>query len=169
MNKIINGKVGDNTNQREMVTVELIKQLIIPNNEIKWQIEQKLNEAYIGIQNLRKMSFDKTLTLEYLEEIENLFLKNEFDAKQLHLPKYLQKYAERLSEFWVSYSLFNKTFRISNYNLFISYKECLLKGEYYSFESETSFILRKMEDYWMASNQVYTKYEISLIRKEYLR
>lgn len=150
--------------------VELIKQLIIPNKNVKEQIDQLLKEAYIGIQDLRKMALDKNLSLEYIESIESFFLENTFKPEELALPKYLQKFAECLSSFWESYSYYNHTQRSrGKFNLFISLKENDLKMNIHSSESECAEILRNMEEYWIASNQVYTKYEISLIKRVYLR
>jgi hypothetical protein len=153
-----------------MVTIELIKALVLPNKEAKESIEDLLKNAYIGIQNLRKMSMDKTLTMEYIEEIESLFIKNQFNADDLHKPKYLQKYAKCLSSYWDCYEYYNRTqYSCGKFNLFTSLKEVDLVLRGFHSEGECTKVLRKMEDYWMASNQVYTKYEISLIRKEYLR
>jgi hypothetical protein len=155
-----------------MVTVELIKALVLPNKDAKESIEELLKNAYIGIQNLRKMSMDKTLTMDYIEEVESLFIKNQFNAEELHSPKYLQKYAKCLSQFWNSYLFNYNNWGIRHnekYNLFDDLKKYdILMDIHYSAKNLSKIICR-MEDFWMASNQVYTKYEISLIRKEYLR
>jgi hypothetical protein len=152
-----------------MVTLDLIPKLVPPNKKVKEQIEDLLKSAYVGIQNLRKMSMDKTLILEYIEEIEQLFIQNQFNAEELHLPKYLQKYAQCLSQFWEGYSYYKTQRSRGKFNLFTSLKEEDLALKVFHTEGECTKVLRKMEDYWMASNQVYTKYEISLIRKDYLR
>lgn len=152
-----------------MITVDLIQKLVPPNNVAKEQIEVLLKEAYTGIQNLSKMSFDKALTLEYIDEVENLFIQNQFNAEELDLPKYLQKYAECLSQFWDSYSYYFAQRSRGKLNIFINLKEVDFKLKVFHTEGECIKVLRKMEDYWMAANQVYTKYEISLIRKEYIR
>lgn len=153
-----------------MVTVDLINELIVPNNTIKGQIDQLLKKGYIEIQNLRKMSMDKTLTLEYILEVEQLFIQNQFSTTDLNLPKYLKKYAQCLSAYWDSYSYYNKTQRSrGKFHLFDSLRQNdLVKNIHYS-ESEMALIQKKLENYWIASNQIYTKYEISLIKKEYIR
>lgn len=152
-----------------MTTIELIHKLVVPNEEVKKQIEQSLMQAYVGIQNLRKMSFDKSLTLEYIESIEHMFLQNEFSVNEHDLPKYLKKYAECLSKFWESYTYYNGMRSKGKFHLFASLKEVDLARGVFHTEGECAKVLRKLEDYWMASNQVYTKYEISLIKKDYLR
>jgi hypothetical protein len=152
-----------------MVTIDLIQKLVPPNKETKEQIEELLKCAYVGIQNLRKMSMDKTLTLEYIEEIEELFIKNQFNVEELHFPKYLHNYAERLSDFWQSYTYYRGMRSKGKFNLFTSLKEEDLALKVFHTEGECTKVLRKIEDYWIASNQVYTKYEISLIRKVYIR
>jgi hypothetical protein len=152
-----------------MTTIELIPHLNPPNKEVKEQVESILKEAYLGIQELRKMSLDKTLTLEYIEEVEKLFLDNQFDAESLKLPKYLQKYAQCLSSFWNSYIYYKGMRSKGIFNLFTSLKEEDLALKVFHSEGECTKVLRKMEDYWMASNQIYTMYLISLIKKDYLR
>ena len=153
-----------------MITAELVKELVVPNKNVKEQIDQFLREAYIGIQDLRKMSMNKTLTLEYIDKIEQLFIKNQFNTEGLHLPKYLEKYAQNLIAFWESYSYINHTqLSRGKFHLFESLRKNDLTMMVHYSESEMAIILSRLEDYWIASNQVYTKYEISLIRKEYLR
>jgi hypothetical protein len=153
-----------------MTTVELIKELLRPNKNVKEQIEQLLKEAYIGIQELHKMSMDKSLTLDFITSIEQLFIKNQFNIEELHLPKYLKNYAQNLNAFWTSCSYYNHTQHSrGEFYLFESLKKNDLPMMKHYSESEMIFVLRKLEDYWIASNQVYTKYEISLIRKEYIR
>lgn len=153
-----------------MTIIQLVKELVTPNKNVKEQIEQVLREAYIGIQELRKMSMDKNLTLEYIDKIEQVFIGNQFNTEDLHLPKYLEKYAQNLSAFWESCSYYNHAQRSrGKFYLFDSLRKNDLSMMVHYSDSEMAVILRKLEDYWIASNQVYTKYEISLIRKEYLR
>lgn len=153
-----------------MTTLELVEQLIVPNKNVKEQIEQLLKEAYIGIQVLREMSMDKTLTSDYIDKIEKLFMNNQFNPSLLGLPKYLEKYANNLSSFWESCSYYNHTQRSRDkFYLFESLRRNDLPQMIHYSESEMSIILRKLEEHWISSNQIYTKYEISLIRKEYLR
>lgn len=153
-----------------MITKELIQKLIIPDEVIKNQIEQLLLQAFIGIQNLRKMSLDKNLSLEYIESIEQLFFQNQFNVDECNLPKYLKKYAECLSKFWESYTYYESTHRSKGrFNLFTSLKENDLKMLVHHSEIDCAKILRGLEDFWIASNQIYTKHKISIIKNEYLR
>ncbi|QZK89057.1 hypothetical protein K5V07_00540 [Flavobacterium sp. CHNK8] len=150
--------------------IELILNLSNANQETKAQIEELLINAYIAVQNLRKMTLAKSLTITYIEEVEQLFMQNQFITSELQLPKYLQRYSECLSNFWGSYS-YNKSTQLSRgkFNLFDSLKEYDFPMKVHHSEVEISKILRKMEDYWIASNQVYTKYQVSLIKEKYLR
>lgn len=151
-----------------------MKQLLenINSREVKQDIEILLEKAYIGICELRKQSLNKSLTIESIEEIEKLFIENLFNTDELNLPKYLQKYAQNLSLFWESYTFNYNNWGIRSqdkFNLFKSLKENdLVLNVHYS-EKDCALILRRLENYWIASNQVYTKYEIDLINKNYIR
>ena len=155
-------------NSQNSKVEKLISQLET-NNIAKEKIEKLLIEAYTYIHELRKMSFDKEITIEYIEKVENLFKENQFDPDDVHLPIYLKKYAICINLFWNSFSFFNGKKSRGKFNLFDSLKEKIIIKQVHYFETEFSIILRKMEDYWIASNQLYTKYEISKIRKEYIR
>ncbi|MFH7015147.1 hypothetical protein [Flavobacterium sp. FlaQc-47] len=153
-----------------MITLEIINQLLIPSKESEQKIENLLKDAYIGIQDLRRMSLNRNLTLEYIEKVERLFEENQFNSEELYLPRYLQKYAQCLSSFWDSYSYYNGWQQSKGeFHLFKSLKEYDLVLNVHHSESDCANILRKMEDYWIASNQVYTKYQIDLINKKYIR
>ena len=149
-----------------MKTIDLIPLLITPNKTIKEQIEALSRKAYMRMYDLRKMSLEKNLTIEYIKETEDFFIENKFNPNDLDLPKYLEKYAKILSDFWESYNYY-KYSRISRgkFNLFTSLKEEDFKFKKSYSDTECAKVLRKMEDYWIASNQVYTQYQISLIRK----
>jgi hypothetical protein len=140
-----------------MTTVELIQKLVIPQVEVKMQIEKLLMEAYVGVQNLRKMSFEKSHSLEYIESIEHLFKQNEFNIEEYVLPKYLKKYAACLSKFWHSYTYYRGMISKGKFNLFVSLKEVDFAQNVFHTEDECVKVLRKLEDYWIASNQVYMK------------
>ena len=149
--------------------VEKLFSQLETNIVAKEKIERLLIEAYTYIQELRKMSFDKEITIEFIEKVENFFRENLFDPVDVHLPKYLNKYAICINLFWNSYSYFKGKKSRGKFNLFDSLKEIIIIKQVHYFENEFSIILRKMEDYWIASSQLYTKYEISKIRKEYIR
>lgn len=149
-----------------MTTKDLIPLLIIPNNKAKEKIENLLERAYIGIQNLKKMSLDKNLTIEYIEEIEGLFIENQFSPDNLVLPKYLKKYAILLSNFWESYVYYNRRISRGKFHLFNSLKENDFKLKKSYSDEECTEVIRKMENYWIASNQIYTQYQIYSIRNK---
>ena len=151
-----------------MKITDIIPLLITPNNAMKEQVEELLRKAYMRIHDLRKMCLDKNLTIEYIKETEEVCIENQFNPADLDLPKYLEKYAKILSDFWESYNYY-KYSRISRgkFNLFTSLKEEDFKLKKSYSDTECAKVLRKMEDYWVASNQVYTQYQISLIRKIY--
>lgn len=152
-----------------MTTKDLIPLLITPNNETKEKIESLLKRAYIGIHNLKKMSLDKELTLQNIEEVECLFIENQFNSDDLSLPKHLKKYAVLLSNFWESYAYYNRRISRGKFHLFTSLKEKDFKLKKSFSDVECAEVIRKMENYWIASNQVYTQYQIYLIRKKYIR
>ena len=151
-----------------MKITDIIPLLITPNNAMKEQVEELLRKAYMRMHDLRKMCLDKNLTIEYIKETEEFFIENQFNPADLDLPKYLEKYAKILSDFWESYNYY-KYSRISRgkFNLFTSLKEEDFKLKKSYSDTECAKVLRKMEDYWVASNQVYPQYQISLIRKIY--
>ena len=151
-----------------MKITDIIPLLITPNNAMKEQVEELLRKAYMRMHDLRKMCLDKNLTIEYIKETEEFFIENQFNPADLDLPKYLEKYAKILSDFCESYNYY-KYSRISRgkFNLFTSLKEEDFKLKKSYSDTECAKVLRKMEDYWVASNQVYTQYQISLIRKIY--
>ncbi|GAA3524282.1 hypothetical protein GCM10022393_43540 [Aquimarina addita] len=140
-----------------------------PNSNLKEVIEDELKEAYVGICELRKKSLNNTLTIEYINEIENIFLINKDKFSELEVKnKYLIKYASCIENFWNSYSYYNKQRSRGKFDLFKSLRERDLEIKGYS-DSECAKILRSMEDYWVSSNQIYTKHVIVLINKTYLR
>ena len=87
---------------------------------VKEEIEGILKEAYYSIQNLRKMTFDRAITAEEIDMVEKFFVKNQFDPKDLQLPKYLQKYAKCINCFWNSTSYYNRQRSRGKFNLFES-------------------------------------------------
>ena len=87
-----------------MKITDIIPLLITPNNAMKEQVEELLRKAYMRMHDLRKMCLDKNLTIEYIKETEEFFIENQFNPADLDLPKYLEKYAKILSDFWESYN-----------------------------------------------------------------
>lgn len=151
---------------------ELLKQLESTNSKHKKdEIETLLNRAYISICDLRKHTLEKTLTLEYIEKIELFFHTNKLNIDELNIEnRYFLKYASCLDKFWDSYNYYGEGHRSKGkFDLFKSLKEYDLVLNVHHSESDCANILRKMEDHWMASNQVYTKYQINLINKKYIR
>ena len=150
-----------------------MKQLLenINLKETKQNIEILLEKAYVGICDLRKQTLAKTLTLESIEEIEFFFQNNELNIETLNFEnRYFLKYAKCLSLFWESYTYYGDGQRSKGkFDLFKSLKENDLVLNIHHSESDCANVLRKMENYWMASNQIYTKYKIDLINKEYVR
>jgi len=151
-----------------------MKQLLenINLKETKQNIEILLEKAYVGICDLRKQSLNRSLTIESIEEIEKLFIENLFSTDELNLPKYLQKYAQNLSLFWECYTYKYNNWGIipkDKFNLFESLKENDLVLNIHYSEKDCAMILRRLENYWIASNQIYTKYQIDLINKQYVR
>lgn len=151
---------------------ELLKQLERANStDKKIEIEILLSKAYTSICDLRKQTLTKTLTLESIEEIEFFFQNNQLNIETLNFEnRYFLKYAKCLSFFWESYTYYGEGQRSKGkFDLFKSLKENDLVLNIHHSESACANVLRKMENYWMASNQIYTKYQIDLINKEYVR
>lgn len=125
-----------------MSTLLLIQNLKTPNCEAKHQIEELLKKAYIGIQMLKQMSLDKTITLEKINEIETLFEQNRFDLDGVNLPKYLKNYAISIRSFWISNFIQLPQYSIIKpFNLFSSLIEndLTLKNNYSVKNCETYF------------------------------
>lgn len=151
---------------------ELLKQLESTNSKDgKDEVENLLRRAYISICDLRKQSLAKTLTLESIEEIEQFFHYNKLNNEELNFEnRYFFKYASCLCKFWDSYTYYGQGHRSKGkFDLFKSLKEHDLVLNIHHTESDCANVLRNMEDQWMASNQVYTKYQIDLINKKYKR
>lgn len=151
---------------------ELLEQLERINSKNKKdEVEALLSQSYISICNLRKQTLEKTLTLESIKETEFFFHSNELNINDLNFEdRYFLKYAKCLSLFWESYTYYGGGQRSKGkFDLFKSLKENDLVLNIHHSESDCAIILRKMEDYWMAANQVYTKYQIDLINKKYMK
>lgn len=147
----------------------LIEQLInSPLDVIKENIEFEIEKGYIGISELRKRSLKRNLTIEYIKEIEELFMSNKIIVEDLTITnKYLKKYIQCLSDFWDSYSYFNKQLSRGKFNLFDNLKQDVLTKGYS--DDECAKMLKRLEDCWISSNQIYTKYRINQINYSYLR
>ena len=93
---------------------------------------------------------DKKTKIYYRIDTSFHYKVKYFETRTLHIPFIL----------WVNFRIFpNERHRD---------KMDLLKEEDFKFkksysDTECAKVLRKMEDYWIASNQVYTQYQISLI------
>ncbi len=65
--------------------IELLKELENPDGgNVKQKIEAILHKAYIGICELRKQTLEKKLTIEFIEEVEEIFNKNQINLEELN-------------------------------------------------------------------------------------
>ena len=156
---------------KNMNTTQLVEQMqrTADIDELKSSIENLLSEGYTMLVILRNDLLGKKLTIDRVKEIELFFESNKLMSIENILPdKYLTKYLECLAKFWDSYIYHRGTQRSKGkFNLFLSMQtEDLLKTRAL-FDDECAKVLRTMEDYWVASNQVYTKYKINQIIKTY--
>ena len=129
-----------------------------------------LRRAYVGLSEIRKRSLDSTLDHQFIEQVESLFNLELENVKNIDVSdKYLKKYYGALLAFWEAPVYFrgNQLSR-GKFNLFQSLKENDVNSKGFS-DQECAFVLQKLETYWIASNQLYTKYLINFINKGYKR
>ncbi len=140
-------------------------------DELKRSIENLLFKAYTMFVVLREDLLRKELTIDKVKEIEVFFEINKLmPIENISTDKYLTKYLECLTKFWTSY-IYYRGNHISKgkFNLFLSLQtEDLVKNRGW-LDDECAKVMKQMEDYWVASNQVYTKYKVNQINKTYLK
>jgi hypothetical protein len=156
-----------------MNTTQLVEQMqrAAEIDELKRSIENLLSEGYTMLVILRDDLLGKKLTIDRVKEIELFFESNKLmSVENILSDKYLSKYLECLAKFWDSYIYYRGTQRSKGkFNLFLSMQtEDLVKARAW-FDDECARVMRQMEDCWVASNQVYTKYKVNQINKTYLR
>jgi hypothetical protein len=140
------------------------------SNEIKNEIDNILEKAFISICELQSLSLDHSLTLESIEEIEVLFNTNKINLESINInDKYLMKYIQHLANFWDSPNFYQGNFiSKGKSNLFniLKEKHIISNADPYS---DFKKVIHKMQESWTASNQVYTMFKTHSIRKMYLK
>lgn len=142
----------------------------MPSDSIasKLQIEEILIQAYKMVWELRQLSMKGELTESIVNATESFFTSNEVNLNVLHIQNpYLYKYAKQISLFFQAYESYLGRMRSKGkFNLFNSLRDNDLRFKGYS-DVECAKILRLMEAHWIASNQVFTNYQVQEVRRSF--
>lgn len=139
-------------------------------NEVE-DIREKSNfhfkKGYLKYWSLHQGLLNGETTIENLNEVKIFFLNNQILIDDLRINnKYLEKYVNLVHKFWNSYSFYTGNIvTVSKFNLFDEIeKELFSTNPKFGYILQHSAVMRRsLEEAWIASNQVLTKYEISLL------
>lgn len=141
------------------------------SDNIKNIIDEHLINAYNSICVLRSKLLEKKLEKEFFDEVKLKFISNSFDPNTLVLQsKYTLKYAVCISRFWRCYSYKKGNFiSKGEYNLFEKMENDDLIVHRALYDDELALMLRRLEEMFVSSNQIYALIRLNNIKANYKR
>jgi hypothetical protein len=153
-----------------MNTQELLHKISLFDEEKKQteKIVLLFEKGYVYISVLQDKSLDKSLTTDFVNEAEQFFIANQVELEKLDVSnQFLKKYCRSVQKFWSSFEFYNYAKpNQGKFNLFDKLKENLQKPKGQNLVDEMNEILKNLESLWVSSNQIFTKYIISSLRKK---
>ena len=134
---------------------------------VKSRIEHHMLEAYSILDKIRLNMIAKKLSPQDIDDLQGYFDNHSVTFETFECSnKYLNKYAGLVHKFWRTNRYFtgSKMSR-GKLDILISIKTEFSEQKKGWFIQECSKVLNKMEEHIIASNQVYTKHTIYIIKK----
>ena len=140
-----------------------VSALLIAKNSI----DDRMAEAFANVSRMRTNLLNRRLEKEEVTAVESFFLVNHIESdKAIISNKYLSKYIDRITEFWSAYSYYRGSqMSKGKFNLFESMKSESIQQNRAWYDDECAKFLNRLEESWIASSQVFTKYRIDHLRK----
>lgn len=134
---------------------------------VKNDIDDRMAKAFANVSRMRTNLLSRKLEKEEVVMVESFFHDNSIESdKIITSNKYLSKYIDQVTEFWNAYSYYRGS-QISKgkFDLFESMKSENIQQNRGWYDDECARFLNRLEESWIASSQIFTKYRINSIRK----
>ncbi|RBL91248.1 hypothetical protein [Chitinophaga flava] len=135
---------------------------------IRCMAETLMRTCYTDVLLLKEMSLQEELSLDFIQQVEDRFLRNDFrKIKEYSFSnRYLQKYCLKVISFFDSYEYYpGSLLSMGKDNLFVILKEGYQNNKRRGYLADVcARVGRNMEEAWMAASQVYAKTEMELLK-----
>lgn len=135
--------------------------------KFKNSIDDRMAEAFANVSKMRANLLSRKLEKDEVVTIESFFHDNRVESNKIVTAnKYLSKYIDQVAEFWNAYSYYRGSqMSKGKFDLFESMKSESIQQNRAWYDDECAKFLNRLEESWIASSQIFTKYRINHIRK----